>query len=97
MFELVVPDSVGKDIKRLDKPIQRALREKHFPRIKDDPRRAEQLHGALKGIWSYHFNFGSTQYRIAYEILEKEVAVLLIMIGKRGDFYEALLRRLGLW
>jgi addiction module RelE/StbE family toxin len=97
MYELIIPDSVHKDVKRLDKPIQHALRETHLPRIKQNPRRAEILHGSLKGMWSYHFRFGRTQYRIAYEILEEKQTVLLVMIGKRGDFYEALLRRLGLW
>ncbi len=31
-----------------------------------------------------------------YELVIPD-SVLLIMVGKRGDFYEALLRRLGLW
>jgi len=97
MYELIIPDSVSKDVKHLDHPIQKALRDTHFPRIKDNPRRAEILHGSLKGVWSYHFRFGRAQYRIAYEILEERQAILLLMIGKRGDFYEALLRRLGLW
>ncbi len=97
MYDLVIPDSVQKDIRRLDKPVQRELRDKHFSRIKDDPYRAEPLRGSLKGIWSYHFTSRSTQYRIAYEILPKERAILLVMVGKRGDFYEALMRRLGLW
>lgn len=97
MYALIIPDSVHKDVKRLDHPIQRALREIHFPRIKENPCKGEILHGSLKGVWSYHFRFSRTQYRIAYEVLEKEQAVLLIMIGKRGDFYEALIRRLGLW
>lgn len=55
------------------------------------------MDGALKGVWSYHFTFRSTQYRIAYEVMAKENKILLVMIGKRGDFYEALVRRLGLW
>ncbi|MEW5721150.1 MAG: type II toxin-antitoxin system mRNA interferase toxin, RelE/StbE family [Chloroflexota bacterium] len=97
MYELIIPNAVGKDVKRLDAPIQQALRETHFPRLKENPHRAEILHGSLKGVWSYHFRFGRAQYRIAYEILEDKQVVLLVMIGKRGDFYEALLRRLGLW
>ncbi len=96
-YQLIIPNSVAKDIKRLDKPVQRALRDDHFPRIKENPSRGEPLHGSLKGVRSYHFSFSSTQYRIAYEVLEKENAVLLLMVDKRGDFYEALMRRLGLW
>lgn len=88
---------MSKDVKRLDHPVQEALRKTYFPRIKQNPRRAGTLHGSLKGMWSYHFRFDRIQYRIAYEILEEKQAVLLVMIGKRSDFYEALLRRLGLW
>lgn len=97
MYELLIPDAVAKDVKRLDHPVQRELRDKHFPKLKENPRCGELLHGSLKGIWSYHFKFRSTQYRIAYEIVDKDLVVLLVMIGKRGDFYEAVLRRLGLW
>ena len=96
MYDLIIPDAVAKDVKQLDRPVQRELRDEHFPRLKQDPHSGEPLRGALKGLWSYHFKFRSTQYRIAYEILDKEMAVLLVMIGKRGDFYEALMRRAGL-
>lgn len=97
MYELIIPDAVAKDFKRLDRPVQRELRDEHFPRLKQDPRYGEPLRGALKGIWSYHFKYRTTQYRVAYEILDKDMAILLLMIGKRGDFYEALMRRVGLW
>jgi mRNA-degrading endonuclease RelE of RelBE toxin-antitoxin system len=97
MYGLIIPDAVARDVKHLDRSVQRGLRDEHFPRLKQDPRCGEPLRGTLKGIWSYHFKYRSTQYRIAYEILDKQMAVLLVMIGKRGDFYEALMRRVGLW
>ena len=95
MYELVIPNSVEKDIRRLDKPIERELHEHHLVILKEDPYKGEPLRGALKGVWSYHFTFRSAQYRIAYEILESRRVLLLVMIGKRGDFYQALARRLG--
>ncbi|MBI5302876.1 MAG: type II toxin-antitoxin system RelE/ParE family toxin [Chloroflexi bacterium] len=97
MYNLIIPDAVAKDVKRLDRPVQRKLRDVHSPCLKENPHTGEQLRGALNGIWSYHFKFRTTQYRIANEILDQEQEVLLVMIGKRGDFYEALLRRVGLW
>jgi mRNA-degrading endonuclease RelE of RelBE toxin-antitoxin system len=36
-YQLIIPNSVAKDIKRLDKPVQRALRSDHFPLIKENP------------------------------------------------------------
>ncbi len=97
MYELVIPTAVAKDVKRLDPPLQRALRDQHLPRLQANPQCGDPLRGALKGIWSYHFRFGATQYRIAYEIVDQAHQVILVMVAKRGDFYEALLRRLGLW
>jgi len=97
MYQIKIPSSVKKDIKRLDKPVQREIRDKHFPEIKKNPYQAKPLRGKLKGIWAYHFSYRATQYRIAYEIYPEEQMVLLVMRGKRGDFYEALLRQLGLW
>ena len=97
MYEIKTPSSVKKDIKKLDKPVQKELRDKHFPDIEENPFDAEPLRGNLKGLWAYHFSHGSTQYRIVYEILQDERVVMLIMVGSRGGFYEALRRRLGLW
>jgi addiction module RelE/StbE family toxin len=97
MYEIKAPSSVKKDIKRLDKPVQRELRDKYFPKIKESPFDAEPLRGDLRGLWAYHFFHGSTQYRIVYEILRDERVVMLVMVGSRGDFYESLRRRLRLW
>ena len=97
MYEIKTPSSVKKDIKRLDKPVQKELRDEHFPKIKDDPFDAEPLRGNLRGLWAYHFSRGSVQYRVVYEILRDERVVMLVMVGSRGDFYEALQRRLRLW
>ena len=97
MYEIKTPSSVKKDVKKLDKPVQKELRDKHFPKIKEDPFEAEPLRGDLRGLWAYHFSNGSVQYRVVYEILRDERVVMLVMVGSRGDFYEALRRRLRLW
>jgi mRNA-degrading endonuclease RelE of RelBE toxin-antitoxin system len=45
----------------------------------------------------YEIKTPSSVYRIVYEILRGERVVMLVMVGSRGDFYEALRRRLRLW
>jgi hypothetical protein len=52
MYEIKTPSSVKKDIKRLDKPVQKELRDKHFPKIKESPFDAKPLRGNLKGLWA---------------------------------------------
>jgi mRNA-degrading endonuclease RelE of RelBE toxin-antitoxin system len=37
MHQLIIPNSVAKDVKRLDKPVQRLLRDDLFPRLKETP------------------------------------------------------------
>jgi len=94
---LQIPNSVKRDVKRLDKDVQRCLRDLHFPQLKAEPRAGEPLKGDLRGLGAYHFSHQGRQYRIAYRILDAEQIVLLVMIGTRGEFYEALRRRLGMW
>jgi addiction module RelE/StbE family toxin len=96
-YTLQIPNSVKRDVKRLDKSVQRELCDTHFPCLKADPRAGEPLKGDLKGFWAYHLACQGRQYRIAYRILDAEQAILLVMIGTRGEFHEALRRRLGMW
>jgi addiction module RelE/StbE family toxin len=96
-YTLQIPNSVKRDVKRLDKSVQRSLRDTHFPRLKADPRAGEPLRGDLRDLYAYHFAHQGRQYRIAYHLDDLEEEVLLVMVGTRGEFYEALRRRLGMW
>jgi len=93
-YEIRASSAVRKDLKRLGKALQEAIRREHFPKIKEDPFQGYALHGELRGLRSYHFNYRGTAYRIVYEILEEEKIVLVLMIAKREGFYQALRRRL---
>lgn len=94
MYTLRFHSAVAKDIRKLDPPVVTQLREVHFAKIKQNPRQAETLSHDLKGLWSYHFSYKGTSYRIVYEIYPKDRVVLVIMIGPREGFYEALQRRI---
>lgn len=96
-FTLRIPSSVKRDVKRLDKSVQRSLRDVHFPRLKADPQAGEQLKGDLRELHAYHFAQQGKQYHIAYHVDDAERTVALVMVGTRGEFYEALRRRLGMW
>lgn len=94
MYTLRFHSAVAKDIRKLSPPVVTQLREVHFARIKQNPTQAEALSYDLKGLWSYHFSYKGTQYRIVYEIYSADHVVLVIMIGPREGFYEALRRRI---
>ena len=85
--------AVKSDVRKLDKQLQSIIKEEHFANIERDPFEAVPLLYELKGLWSYHFNYKGTQYRIIYETYPEDRTVLVIMIGSRERLYEVLRRR----
>ena len=85
--------AVKSDVRKLDKQLQRIIKEEHLTRIEREPFNAAPLLYEFRGLWSYHFNHKGTQYRIIYEVYPEEQIVLVIMIGSRERLYEALRRR----
>ncbi len=93
MYRIEVANAVKSDIRKLDKQLQRIIRDEHFANIEKDPFKAVPLLYGFKGLWSYHFSYRGTQYRIIYEVYPGERIVLVIMVGTRGGFYQTLRRR----
>ena len=85
---------VKSDVRKLDKQLQRIIKEEHLTSIEKDPFKAVPLLYEFKGLWSYHFNYKGTQYRIIYEIYPEDKIVLVIMIRSRERLYEALRRKI---
>ncbi|MEW6108881.1 MAG: type II toxin-antitoxin system mRNA interferase toxin, RelE/StbE family [Nitrospirota bacterium] len=94
MFELKAIKTVKKDLKSLHPKLAKEIKSQHFKKIKESPFESFELGYSFKGLRSYHFNFEGTSYRIIYEVFEKDRLVVVIMIGKRENFYEKLKRRL---
>ena len=93
MYRIESATAVKSDIRKLDKQLQKVIKEKHFANIEREPFNAVPLSHEFKGLWSYHFNYKGTQYRIVYEIYPENQIILVIMIGTREGFYQALRRR----
>jgi len=93
MYRVEGISAVKKDIHKLDKELQKIIKEKYFTDIEEDPWKAVPLSYEFEGLWSYHFKYKDTQYRIVYEIHPEDQVVLIIMIGPREGFYQTLRRR----
>jgi len=81
------------DLKKIDKSVAKEIQEKHLDIILSDPMGNDPLKGKLSHIRSYHFTKNSTQYRIAYEVLEDKEIVFHYMIATRENFYKKLENR----
>ena len=93
MYRIELATTVKGDVRKLDKQLQKMIEERHFANIERKPLNAVPLSYEFKGLWSYHFSYKGTQYRIVYEIYPEDQIVLVIIIGVREGFYRALRRR----
>lgn len=94
MWSYPISSTNKKRFKRLDIEIKDLIKTKYVQDILLNPDIGESLVGDLKGILSFHFKIGKQHYRIAYIVDDDLKTVYFLMIGKRGDFYSILRRRI---
>ena len=94
MYELIIPNSVEKDIKRLPQSVQKLLGEEYLPLIQRGPKEGKFLHGQFHNLRAFKLSDKGVEYRIVYQVIEKPENVVLIRIGARENFYDRLLRRI---
>lgn len=59
--------------------------------IRTDPSAGSQKKGSLKGVYGYDVYYDSINYEIAYEILEQDgELIIIILAGTRENFYDEL-------
>ena len=69
-----------KEWKKLDSSIQDKLKKKLKKRLQNPHMPASQLHGFEN---HYKIKLRASGYRLVYEVIEKEIVVLVIAVGKR--------------
>lgn len=89
IYEVFMAPSAYRRYKKFAPPLQKKAQEE-AKQLAENPHRYEELKGPLKGIYSYHFHFEDTQYRIAYRIIEDASQVEIVLVKSRQNFYEIL-------
>ncbi len=92
MYQLIIPNNVKRDIKRLDKPVIKEVVQL-FDAISENPHIGINLKGELSCLYKLEFHKQGAIYRIAYEIFQEEIQVQIIHVGTRENFYNELNRR----
>ncbi|MDF2535576.1 MAG: hypothetical protein K0R18_1735 [Bacillales bacterium] len=92
MYEVVILNSVARQLRNFDKPIKNKIITT-LEKIAENPFVGERLKGNLTTIYSYHLKIASVEYRIAYQIREQEIIIVIMQIGTRENFYEELKKR----
>lgn len=93
MYEVVILNSAAKQLRNLDKSVKNRIIAA-LKQIAENPWSGERLKGDLAAVYSYHLKVAGVEYRIAYQIEEQEIVVVVIQIGTRENFYEELKKRM---
>jgi mRNA interferase RelE/StbE len=93
MYEVVILDSAAKQLRILDQPVKNQIIAA-LERISENPLSGERLKGDLTAVYSYHLKVAGVEYRIAYQIKEQEIVVVVLQIGTRENFYKELKKRI---
>ena len=93
IYELIIPNAVQKDLRRLSLQLQEELLYQHLPSVQATPHQFSFLKGNFRGIRKYVLSFQGTEYRVTYRVIEETKTVVLIMVGSREGYYERLQRR----
>lgn len=89
-FRLLYLPGAARDIRELPAAVAERAR-RGLERLAENPRLGKPLQGELRPFWSYRVG----DYRVVYEIRDRELIVLVVMLGHRREVYERARRRRG--
>ena len=93
MYTVIIPNSVKKDLKKLDKPIVNKILNL-FESLSNNPFQGISLSGDFSDFRKVELRQQGIHYRIAYRIIEEKIEVHVLHIGTRENFYAELKRRI---
>ena len=84
MYKLLFDEKVVKDLRKIDKTQQSKILSVIKLKLIENPYVGKKLIGDLSPLYRYRVG----NYRIIYDIVEKEVVVVVIKIKHRKDAYK---------
>ena len=87
LYKLKFTKISQKEWKKLDSDVRQHLKKKLLKRLENPRVQADKLSG-YENI--YKIKLRSSGFRLAYEVKDEEIVVLVLKIGKRDKFYETL-------
>lgn len=96
MYKVLITQQVVKEAKKRGKKFHDLVRSIFYLlESNPTPSKSEKLSGEFKFIYSYHFNFAGTAFRLCYSVNALEKIITVIMVGPRENFYQKLRQKLS--
>ena len=90
-YRLIFTKLSQKEYKKLDSSIREQFRKKLIKRLQNPKVLSDKLSGYNN---VYKIKLRDSGFRLAYEVKDEEIIVLVLKIGKRDKFYELLRKSL---
>jgi mRNA interferase RelE/StbE len=87
LYKLKFTKISQKEWKKLGSDVRQHLKKKLLKRLENPRVQADKLSG-YENI--YKIKLRSSGFRLAYEVKDEEIVILVLKIGKRDKFYETL-------
>ncbi|MCA9788545.1 MAG: type II toxin-antitoxin system RelE/ParE family toxin [Cyanobacteria bacterium HKST-UBA04] len=86
--QLVLTRTANKAQRKLDKPLRVRIKEALLEIMNNPTQKGEKLSQPLTMVYSHHFQYQGTAFRIAYQYNEEAECVVILLIGPHENFYK---------
>jgi mRNA-degrading endonuclease RelE of RelBE toxin-antitoxin system len=93
MYKALIPNSVRKDFRKLDKQAQQQVLVS-LEELQESPHLGVMLATPFEHLRKLQFSCNGVQYRIIYQVNDSEMEILIVIIGTRENIYSELKKRL---
>ena len=84
MYKVIWKDKASKQLIGIDRVMAKKIKDKVKNYLAQDPiNRGEPLSHEYQGLYRYRFS----NYRVIYEVKEKELVILVVKVGHRKEIY----------
>jgi len=85
-YRLLFLKEAAEEFKRLDKAVQRIIKEK-LELLAEDPDRLKNNIKPLKGEYKGLYRLRVGNYRVVYRLDREQIVIIIVRIGHRGEIY----------
>jgi mRNA-degrading endonuclease RelE of RelBE toxin-antitoxin system len=86
--QLVLTRTANKAQRKLDKPLRVRIKEALIDILSNPTQKGEKLSQPLTMVYSHHFQYKGTAFRIAYQYNHDSECVVVLLIGPHENFYK---------